>query len=132
MNKTVLIGRLTKDIELRYSTGQNQTAVARFTLAVDRIGKDKGADFISCVAFGKTAELMDRYLSKGSKVGIEGHIQTGSYEKDGRKIYTTDVITERIEFLSSQPKTEAQDEPQNEPQSDLEGFTALTDEEIDY
>jgi len=132
MNKVFEIGRLTKDIELRYSTGANQTAVARFTLAVDRIGKDKGADFIGCVAFGKTAELMDRYLSKGSKVAVEGHIQTGSYEKDGRKVYTTDVIVDRVEFLSSQPKTEPQNEPQTEPQDEYQGFTALSDEEIEF
>ena len=123
MNKTVLIGRLTKDIEIRYSTGQNPTAVARFTLAVDRIGKDKGADFISCVAFGKTAELMDRFVSKGNKVGISGSIRTGSYEKDGRKIYTTDVVVNEVEFLSSQAKTE--------PPADAY-YTALTDEEIEY
>lgn len=123
MNKVFIIGRLTKDIDLRYSTGQNQTAVTRFTLAVDRIGKDRDADFIGCVAFGKTAENMDRFVRKGDKVALAGHIQTGSYEKDGRKIYTTDVIAESVEFLGSQRKSE--------PPADTY-YTALTDEEIEY
>lgn len=125
MNKTILIGRTTKDIDLRYTTGEKQTAVARFTLAVNRYRKDDGADFISCVAFGKTAENMDRYVHKGDKIGIIGHIQTGSYEKDGRKIYTTDVIVEETEFLSSQRQTE----PQKIIYDDLE---PLVDDDIPY
>lgn len=125
MNKTILIGRTTKDIDLRYTTGEKQTAVARFTLAVNRYRKDDGADFISCVAFGKTAENLDRYVHKGDKIGIIGHIQTGSYEKDGRKIYTTDVIVEETEFLSSQRQTE----PQKTISDDLE---PLVDDDIPY
>ena len=125
MNKVILTGRTTKDIDLRYSTGQKQTAIARFTLAVNRYRKDDGADFISCVAFGKTAENMDRYVHKGDKVGIIGHIQTGSYEKDGRKIYKTDVIVEETEFLSSQRKSE--------PQEDMsQYYEPLVDDDIPY
>lgn len=125
MNKVILTGRTTKDIDLRYSTGQKQTAIARFTLAVNRYRKDDGADFISCVAFGKTAENMDRYVHNGDKVGIIGHIQTGSYEKDGRKIYTTDVIVEETEFLSSQRKSE--------PQEDMsQYYEPLVDDDIPY
>lgn len=125
MNKVILTGRTTKDIDLRYSTGQKQTAIARFTLAVNRYRKDDGADFISCVAFGKTAENLDRYVNKGDKVGIIGHIQTGSYEKDGRKIYTTDVIVEETEFLSSQRKSE--------PQEDMsQDYEPLVDDDIPY
>lgn len=99
MNNVVLVGRLTKDVEVRYAPA-SQMAVARFSVAVDRGGKDKGADFISCVAFGKTAELMEKYTGKGLRVSLQGHIQTGSYDrKDGTKVYTTDVVADRIEFI---------------------------------
>jgi single-strand DNA-binding protein len=97
MNKVELIGRLTKDPELRYTT--DQTAVCNFNVAVDRIPKDKGADFPGIKVFGKQAENCEKYLKKGRLVGIEGRLQTGVYEKDGRKIYTTDVVAERVEFL---------------------------------
>lgn len=96
MNSVNLIGRLTKDPEARQ--GQN-TTVVNFTLAIDRIGQDNGADFIRCVAFGKTAEFIDDYFTKGLRVAVSGRIQTGSYEnKDGQTVYTTDVIAERVEF----------------------------------
>ena len=99
MNNVVLIGRLTKDVEVRYAPA-SQMAVARFSVAVDRGGKDKGADFISCVAFGKTAELMEKYTAKGLRISVQGHIQTGSYNKqDGTKVYTTDVVADRVEFI---------------------------------
>lgn len=98
MNKVVLKGRLTKDAELRMS---GDMAVTRFTVAVDRRGRDAGADFISCVAFGKTAEFLEKYFKKGNRVGLCGHIQTGSYEKDGTKVYTTDVIADEVEFVES-------------------------------
>ena len=105
MNKVQLVGRLTKDPEVRYTAGDNPTAVARFSVAVDRRIKKEGeqtADFISCVAFGKTAEFIERYFSKGKKIGLSGRIQTGSYtNKDGNKIYTTDVLTEEVEFVES-------------------------------
>ena len=100
MNSVHLIGRLTRDVEIRYTSG-TQKAVARFTLAVNRRKKDDGADFISCIAWDKTAEIMDKYLHKGSLIGITGHIQTGSYESNGRRVYTTDVIVERLDFLES-------------------------------
>lgn len=103
MNKVVLIGRLTKDAELRMS---GETAVTRFTVAVDRRGQDAGADFISCVAFKRTAEFVEKYFSKGSKIVIAGHIQTGSYKnKDGQTVYTTDVIADEVEFGESKQQT---------------------------
>lgn len=106
MNKVVLMGRYTRDPEVRYSQGENSTAVARFTLAVDRrFGKKEGeasADFISCVAFGKTAEFIEKYFRQGNKAVITGRIQTGSYtNKDGQKVYTTDVVVEDVEFAES-------------------------------
>lgn len=97
MNRTILIGRLTKDIDVRSS--QSGTSVAKFTVAVDRRTKEKETDFINCTAFGKTAEVLQKYVRKGHRIGIVGHIQTGSYEKDGHKVYTTDVIVDEIEFL---------------------------------
>ena len=106
MNKVILMGRLTKDTEVRYSQGENSTAVARFNLAVDRRfrrdGDEQTADFISCVAFGKTAEFLEKYGHKGTKFVVEGRIQTGSYtNKDGQKVYTTDVVVENVEFAES-------------------------------
>jgi single-strand DNA-binding protein len=102
LNKVVLIGRLTKDPELRFTPGAG-TAVATFSLAVDRRIKKEGqaeADFINCVAFGKTAEIMAQYLNKGRLVGVSGSIRTGSYEaKDGTRRYTTDVYVEEFQFL---------------------------------
>ena len=105
MNSVVLIGRLTKDVDLRYSN--NQTAVGRFSLAVDRHDKDKNCDFINCIAFGKSAENLEKYVKKGNKVAISGRIQTGSYtNKDGNKVYTTDVVAERVEFVESKKQEE--------------------------
>ncbi len=105
MNKVILMGRLTRDPDIRYSQGENQTAVARFTLAVDRRfnrNGDQTADFIGCVAFGKTAEFMEKYTRQGTKLCIEGRIQTGSYtNRDGQKVYTTDVVVENAEFAES-------------------------------
>ena len=97
MNKCIIIGRLTKDIDVRSS--QSGTSVAKFTVAVDRRTKEKETDFINCTAFGKTAEVLQKYVRKGHRIGIVGHIQTGSYEKDGHKVYTTAVIVDDIEFL---------------------------------
>ena len=105
MNKVILIGRLAADPEVRYSQGENATAIARYRLAVDRRYKREGeqtADFISCVAFGKNGEFVEKYLHKGTKIAISGRIQTGSYtNKDGQKIYTTDVVVEEHEFCES-------------------------------
>ncbi len=106
MNKVILMGRFTRDPEVRYSQGENSTAIARFNLAVDRrFAKKEGeasADFISCVAFGKTAEFIEKYFKQGSKAVITGRIQTGSYtNKEGQKVYTTDVVVEDVEFAES-------------------------------
>ena len=106
MNKVILMGRLTRDPEVRYSQGDNATAVARYTLAVDRRfnrnNDDQTADFINCVAFGRSGEFAEKYLHKGTKIAITGRIQTGSYtNKDGVKVYTTDVVVEDQEFAES-------------------------------
>ncbi len=111
MNKVVLMGRLTRDPDIRYSQGENSTAVARYTLAVDRRYKREGeptADFIDCVAFGKLAEHAEKYYHQGLKVVVSGHIQTGSYtNKDGQKVYTTEVIIEEEEFAESKSVSDA-------------------------
>ena len=115
MNNVNLIGRLVRDPELRYS--QSGMAILRFTVAVDRkLSKEKKqeaqannqptADFISCVAFGSTAEVIANYHSKGSQIGVEGRIQTGSYEKDGQRVYTTDVMVNAITFVGSKNNTD--------------------------
>lgn len=105
MNKVILMGRLTRDPDIRYSQGENATAVARYALAVNRSFKREGepdADFINCVAFGRAAEFAEKYFKKGSRILISGRIQTGSYtDRDGRKVYTTDVIIETQEFTES-------------------------------
>ena len=104
MNKVVLCGRLTRDPEVRYSAGAEPMAIAKFTLAVDRRGKkeDAGADFISCVAFEKRGEFVEKYCRQGTKLVLAGHIQTGSYtNKNGVKIYTTEVVADEMEFAES-------------------------------
>ncbi len=106
MNKVILMGRLTRDPEVRYSTsGDNQLAIARYTLAVDRRFKrdgDQSADFIRCVAFGRSGEFAEKYFHQGTKIVVEGHIQTGSYQdKDGKTVYTTDIVVENQEFAES-------------------------------
>lgn len=106
MNKVILMGRLTRDPEVRYSQGDQATAIARYTLAVDRRFKRDGdqqtADFIPCVAFGRAGEFAEKYFRKGTKVAITGRIQTGSYtNKDGQRVYTTDVVVEEQEFAES-------------------------------
>lgn len=101
MNKVILMGRLTRDPELRYSTGERQMAIARYTLAVARKVKtnDTEADFINCIAFGKSAEFVEKYFRQGQRVLIEGRLQTGSYiNKEGQKVYTTDIVVETQEF----------------------------------
>ena len=119
MNRAVLMGRLTKDPDIRTS---GETTIARFTLAVDRRKRDE-ADFISCVAFNKLAEFADKYLKQGTKICAEGRIQTGSYtNRDGQKVYTTDVILDGIEFAESkqaqQPQTPASQDGFYNPQSE--------------
>ncbi|MCM1267756.1 MAG: single-stranded DNA-binding protein [Bacteroidales bacterium] len=106
MNKVILMGRLTRDPEVRYSQGENSLAIARYTLAVDRRfnrnNDEQTADFINCVAFGRTGEFAEKYLHKGTKIAVTGRIQTGSYtNKDGVKVYTTEVVVEDHEFAES-------------------------------
>ena len=111
MNKVILVGRLTRDPEVRYTQGENQTAIARYTLAVDRRFKRDGeptADFINCVVFGKSAEFAEKYFRQGLRVAISGRITTGSYtNKDGIKVYTTEVTVEEQEFAESKAESEA-------------------------
>lgn len=125
MNNVTLIGRLTKDPEIR----QGNTTVANFTLAIDRParqGEEKKADFPKIVAFGRTAENCERFLVKGRLVGVQGRIQTGSYkDRDGRTVYTTDVIADRVEFL------EWGDRPQSREDNPMEEFQAL-DEAVPF
>lgn len=105
MNKVILMGRLTRDPEVRYGAGENSTAVARYTIAVDRRFKRDGeqsADFIGCVAFGRNAEFAEKHLRQGTKIVLTGRIQTGSYtNRDGQKVYTTDIVVEEQEFAES-------------------------------
>ena len=106
MNKVILMGRLTRDPEVRYSQGEQATAIARYTVAVDRRFRrdsdSQSADFIGCVAFGRQAEFAEKYLRKGIKIALTGRIQTGSYtNRDGQKVYTTDVVVEEQEFAES-------------------------------
>lgn len=106
MNKVILMGRLTRDPDVRYSAGDNSMAIARYTLAVDRRyrrnDQEQSADFIGCVAFGKAAEFAEKYFRQGTKLVVTGRIQTGSYtNKDGQKVYTTDVVVEDQEFAES-------------------------------
>jgi single-strand DNA-binding protein len=127
MNRVILCGRLTKDAEITYTQGNNM-AVARLTLAVDRRFKQEGqptADFIRCIAFGKTAEFFERFGHKGTKFLIEGRIQTGSYtNKDGQKVYTTDVVVENTEFCDSKNSSGSSAEPQPKPD---DGFMNIPD-----
>lgn len=134
MNKVILCGRLTKDPEVRYSSGDKQTAIARYNLAVDRRFKSQGeeqtADFINCVVFGRGAEFAENYLHQGTKIIAEGRIQTGSYiNKDGKRVYTTDVVVENQEFAESKAasnnsyKKENGDAPYKpEPAQAADGF----------
>lgn len=128
MNKVILIGRCTRDPEVRYSQGENATAVARYTLAVDRQFKrdgDQSADFINCIAFGKRGEFAEKYLRKGTKIAVVGRIQTGSYtNKDGNKVYTTDVVVYEHEFVES--KASQQNGGDSAPVSS-DGFTSIPD-----
>ena len=110
MNKVILIGRLTRDPDVRYSQAEESVAVARYTLAVNRRfhrDGEQAADFVSCVAFGKQGEFAEKYLRQGIKIAITGRIQTGSYtNRDGQKVYTTDVIIESQEFVESKKAVE--------------------------
>lgn len=125
MNNVNLIGRLTKDIELRYT--QSNMAVARFILAIDEgFGEKKKTNFISCLAFGKTAENMEKFVGKGQRIALQGRITTGQYEKDGQKHYTSDVIADRVEFIESREKNYV-----SKSESVPEGFAEI-DEQIPF
>lgn len=132
MNKVILIGRLTRDPDVRYTNGDGQKAVARYTLAVDRRYKREGeqsADFISCVAFGKNGEFVEKYLHQGTKIAIEGRIQTGSYTKqDGTKVYTTDVVVDAHEFVEKKSDAPAsKTAPEPAPDVSADGFMSIPD-----
>ena len=145
MNKVILMGRLTRDPDVRYSTGDNPTTVARYTLAVDRRFRrdgDQTADFIGCVAFGRAAEFAEKYLHQGTKIAVTGRIQTGSYtNKEGNRVYTTDVIVEEQEFAESKAASERntgsydrgyqnpapERAPQSAPAASPDGFMNIPD-----
>ena len=132
MNKVILMGRLTRDAQTRYTEGTEPMAISRFTLAVDRrVQRDRegqSADFISCVAFGKTGQFFEKYGQKGTKFAVEGRIQTGSYtNKEGRKVYTTEVIVDQAEFAESKAAAgENQQRPQPAPDNG-DGFKNIPD-----
>ena len=137
MNKWLGIGRLTADPEVRYSQGENPLCIARYRIAIDRKYKKEGeqeADFISCVAFGKQGEFAEKYLRKGMKIGVEGRIQTGTYEKDGHKVYTTDIVVEAHDFCESKGTASSYaPAPQND--NDADGFMPIgdiADEELPF
>ena len=127
MNKWIGMGRLTRDPEIRYTQGDNASCIARFSLAVDRRFKrdgDQTTDFINCVAFGKTGEFIEKYAHQGTKLVVDGRIQTGSYtNKDGNKVYTTDVVVENAEFAES--KSSQQNNNNAVPQADNDGFMSI-------
>ena len=132
MNRVILTGRLVRDPEVRYSKGEKSIAIARYTLAVDRKFKKEGeqsADFISCVAMGKNGEFAEKYLKQGTKIAIEGRIQTGSYtNKDGNKVYTTDVIVEGHEFCESKSSNQNNSQSNNNnPAPNSDGFISIPD-----
>ena len=131
MNNVSLVGRLTKDVEVKYTNGGS--SIARITVAVDRKFKQENgptADFIPCIAFGKTAEFIEKYFSKGQRIGLIGRIQTGSYEKeDGTKVYTTDVVIENVEFVESKGSGQqaARPDPANASFNLPNGFMDIPD-----
>ena len=148
MNKVILMGRLTRDPEVRYSKGDNATAIARFTLAVDRrIKRDNevSVDYINCVSFGRSAEFAEKYFHKGTKIVIVGRIQTGSYtNKDGQKVYTTDIVIEEQDFAESKAASQQnnsgnaqnasnnQQAQQPKPQTSPDGFMSADDEGLPF
>ena len=132
MNSVILIGRLTREPEIRYSQTESSMCIARYTLAVDRRGKkvegQPNADFISCVAFGKNAEFAEKYLKKGTKIAIGGHIQTGSFTNNqGVKIYTTDVVVDAQEFVESKGASSEETTPEVQPSASGAGFMDIPD-----
>ena len=146
MNKVILMGRLTRDPDIRYTQGDNSMCIARYTLAVDRRYKqnsEQDADFIPCVAFGKSGEFVEKHFRKGIKIGVVGRIQTGSYtNKDGVKVYTTEVVVEEQEFVesknasgggqtggNSQPAGNSGSRQTEQVPSSLNGFNSVDDDD---
>ena len=136
MNRVILMGRLTRDPDVKYTQSSQPMAIARFTLAVDRKFKrenEQGADFIACIAFGKVAEFVEKYLKQGTKICLEGRWQTGNYtNKEGNKVYTNDCIVDLIEFAES--KQASQNKPE-QPPTDANGFMDIPegiDEELPF
>lgn len=141
MNKVILMGRLTRDPEVRYTTGDNSMAIARYTLAVDRKytknNNENTADFLNCVCFGKAAEFVEKYFKKGTKIAVTGRLQTGSYtNRDGVKVYTTDVVVEEQEFAESknseqpaggQKAQKAKKQPAPREEEGMDGFMNIPD-----
>lgn len=138
MNRVILMGRLTRDPEVRYSQGERSMAIARYTLAVERRGRKKQegnseqtADFINCVAFDRAGEFAEKYFRRGQRVLVAGRIQTGSYtNKDGQKVYTTDVVIEEQEFADSRNSNNGNQQPQNQGFSSAgsgDGFMNIPD-----
>ena len=139
MNKVIIMGRLTRDPDVRWTqqnSSQESMCIARYTIAVDRRGRDNGTDYISCVAFGKAGEFAEKYCRKGTKLAIVGRIQTGSYtNKDGVKVYTTDIVVEEQEFAESKAAsgnanagTGFQPSPSPAPSNDIgDGFMNIPD-----
>lgn len=131
MNKVILMGRLTRDPEIRYSQGEKSTAVARFSLAVDRKFKQEGqptADFINCLAFGKRAEFLEKYCKKGTKLVVEGSWQTGSYtNKDGQKVYTNECLIENCEFAESKNSSSGNNQNPAPSNASSDWFMNITD-----
>lgn len=131
MNKVILMGRLTRDPDVRYSSGEKPMAIARYTMAVERRFKRDGeanADFIGCVAFGRQAEFAEKYLRQGIKIAVSGRIQTGSYtNKDGNKVYTTDIVVEDQEFAESKHSQTSVGQQDKHVTTDADGFMNLPD-----
>ena len=139
MNKVVLMGRLTRDPDVRYTAGDNPTAIGRYTLAVDRRFKREGeatADFINCVSFSHNAEFAEKYFRQGIRIVIIGRIQTGSYtNREGRKVYTTDIVVEEQEFAEGKKETGSKPKGQQAPSEDANGFMNIPegiDEELPF
>ena len=134
MNSVILIGRLVRDVDVRYTAGDNSMCVARYTLAVDRKYKKEGqptADFVPCVALARNAEFTEKYFHKGTKIAVRGHIQTGSYtNKDGNKVFTTEVLVEEQEF--SESKSQSSEKPQPVPEEKVSEFLDVPEDSSDF
>ncbi len=141
MNKVILMGRLTRDPEVRYSQGDNATAIAKFALAVNRKTKrenETSADYINCISFGRSAEFAEKYFRKGTKIVILGRIQTGSYtNRDGQKVYTTDIVIEEQDFAESKSASQQNNSgsthnTSNNWQTNTDVFTNTDDEGLPF